>query len=244
MRLGQSLVFVLNETVAFFRRAWWLAIVTALPDLTYLAMSRFPMPWGASANIWIVSALMALTIVALTYWVVRFIALEHNVSAAIEVNRHSARTFVPYALTALVWIWLSMSLASTTGGPAGLVLRLAPELLIFVAPWAMTAPSGSTVIGPIRSVKLVAPHLGLAIGLLFVVMLINALLAYAIILLGWSWASRAPSSFMSNLSVMSTIAQAVVEVIFNVTFVAATYALALRTGVKVNEAAGLSAVFE
>ncbi|MXO61159.1 hypothetical protein GRI89_16570 [Altererythrobacter salegens] len=235
---------MLDETGAFFRRAWWLAITSALPGLASYAMWRLPMPWDNSAGVRIVNAMTAFAVVALTYWVVRFIALEHDLRAALGVDRNSVRTFLPYAVTAFSIIWLSLTVSTMIGNMAGTTLRLLPEFLFFLAPWAMTAPSRSNVIGPVRSVKLVAPHLGWAIGLLFAVLLLNTILVFGVGFLGGRLTAGTALTFLGGFSLASTIGRAAIEVAFNVIFPVATYALALRTGVRVNEAAGLSAVFE
>jgi hypothetical protein len=233
--------FVFSETAAFLRQAWWLALAAALPNLTLYALWYFPMPWDGAANIWIAGAVLALANVALTYWVVRFIALNHDVSKALEVNGDSVRTFLPYAVVAFALIWLSVSLASIASGPIGIVLRLLPELLYFFAPWALTAPSGSAVVGPIGSLKLVAPHLGWAIGLLVLLLLLYALFA---ILLGVLLPARAALMLLNGSSLVGAIVRAMLDIIWDVAFISATCALALRTGIRVSGAERLRTVFE
>jgi hypothetical protein len=245
MRLDTGLAFVFGETVAFLRQAWWLAMAAILPNLALYVLRHVAVPWNETANLWIVSATMAIANVALTYWVIRFIALKRDVSAALEVNRASARTFLPYAVAAFCWIGLSVPLASITGGWNGFALRLSPELLYFFAPWPMTSPSGSTVIGPIRSLKLIAPHLAWAIGILALLLLVYVLFAAAIGLLA---ALLLPATailfFMNGSSLAGACARAILEVMWDVAFIAATYALALRTGIRVSGTERLRAIFE
>jgi hypothetical protein len=244
MRPNPGLAFGFSETGAFLRQAWWLAMVAALPNLTFYVTGHVPVPWNEAANIWIVSAVMALANVALTYWIIRFIALKHDVSAALEVNPDSTRTFLPYAVAAFSLLCLSVPLASIVGGWKGIALRLSPDLLYFCAPWAMTAPSGSVVIGPIRSLKLVAPHLIWAVGVLVLMLLLYALFGVVVGLLGGLLLPTPAMLVLMGSSAVSAVARAILEIIWDVSFVAATYSLALRTGVRVSGVERLHAVFE
>ena len=246
MRTETGLAFIFGETFAFFRRAWWLAGVAALPALVAYALPRVPVPGNGSANSWIISGLAALAYVALSYWVMRFIALRHNVSSALEVNLDSARTFLPYGAFAFALLWLTAALASSIGGLPARMLQFVPLLVLYLlAPWGMTAPSGSTVVGPMRSLKLLVPHLGWAIGVYVLLLFAVVLLFVGVGLLGGLLLPAPVAiSIFAPESLAVAIIRAVADAIGDVSLIAATYALTLRTGVRVSGAADLRAVFE
>jgi hypothetical protein len=202
------------------------------------------MPWEMAANLWIINAFTALAYVALGYWVIRFIALGRNVSAALEVNLDSARTYLPYGTVVFLFVWLSAPLAVLSGSlTTAILLRFSPLVLYFLAPWGMTAPSGSTVIGPVKSLKLVMPHVGWAIGVLVLLLLSLVLFGAGIGLIA-GLLLPAPVLMSGSVSLPAALVRGVAEAVGDVSLIVATYALALRTGVRVSGPADLRAIFE
>lgn len=108
----------------------------------------------------------------------------------------------------------------------------------------MTAPSGSTVIGPLRALALVVPHFFWAIAFYVMVFLISGIpsAAFVFVVLKIIPADAVGSFDLHSLA--KAIAQVIISIPLNVSLIVATYAVALRTGVRVNDVGDLRAVFE
>lgn len=239
MRFGNAVAFAYRESWAFVRRGWWLALVPPLPFLAYvLSVNTMPQIQTEPAWWWLANGLGAVLQAALAYPVIRFIALRHDFAAAIAVNPDSARTFAPYLAAMSVLNITLMSISNHTG-PWTWVGMMALGLVVSVllSAWSVTAPSGATVMGPIRSIRLVGPHLPWALifqilALLPVVLLQGAglvlvlRLSPALVIQGWP------------------VADALLTAYANLLELVALFVIAHRAGVRVSEDRRLAAVFD
>jgi len=245
MRFARGLSFVFNESLAFFRKGWWLALLAVLPVPAYsLVAARVPR--GEDARIlWASVVLAAMMQAALPYCIVRFVALRHDFRSAISINRKSMRTFAPY-LAVMVPLDLALIAApmyfagvwTSVGEFVGVVL-----FLPLLSPWSVTAPSGSTVIGPIQSTRLVLPHLWWAALLIIAVFLPIAILqvvanSFLYVLSG------AQSSAQSGLNVLPVSVGVFFNACSNLAFAVALFVIAYKAGVRVSEDKTLASVFE
>jgi len=143
MRFGEGLAFTYRESWAFIRKAWWLVPVPIIPILLFsLAEIHELVPLeNLEMAGYLVTAIDAAFQTASTYWVMRFLALERSVSAAISVNRQSAASFAPY-LVCMSLIWLGIGLAGNAGVLGYFLLWLTTSIIICMfAPWSVMAPS-------------------------------------------------------------------------------------------------------
>lgn len=245
MRFGRGLVFVFDESWAFIRRAWWLAIVPTFPWLAYELFADLLPSTYLDPAYWSAAVLSAIVYTAATYWVMRFIALEHDLAAALTIDRNSARTFAPYfavvtAVGIVLEAWAYFYSSDWVLIAQGVIWLI---LVSLVAPWTVTAPSGSTVIGPLRSAVLVTPSLPWAIALLIILLIPISLV---------SWAALEAVFALAELSVrgtslnekISAVAQALIEAYSNVVLLVALFVIAHRAGVRVNPTRQLAAVFD
>ena len=233
-----------RESWAFFRAGWWLALLPPLPTAVYsIAADRLPPDW-VDVGEWVSLGLGAALQAALPYCVLRFIALEHDLAAAVSVNRASVRTFAPYFGATLALTLASLVLTTFSADLlvlAALALFNATVLLLLSA-WAVTAPSGSTLLGPLRSAGLVLPHVVWALGLCSVAALPVALLQVAAISVG--------AVIVSPLVEQSSygVATATVEMLFggiaDLIFIVIMFLIADRAGVRIGPDRTLAGEFE
>lgn len=237
MRFGSGLAFVYDETWAFIRRAWWLALVPLLP-LTLGSLTLFdasqPLRWDPA--LWGALFLSAILKAALPYWVMRFIALNHDVAAAVTVNRDSARTFAPYLAT-MTALNLVLLIGTTFGDDEAFTVGFGLGSLFvlpLLSPWSVTAPSGAAVIGPAQSIRLVLPHLFWAITFMVVVLIPATLLELVSVAL----AER------SALPLLVSLVQSAFNAILDVLFTVALFAIALKAGLRIGADRSVAAVFD
>lgn len=238
MRFGRSLVFVYEESWAFILRGWWLVILLSLASAApALAEAIIPQGWDG-ATLWSALGLAAVLRAALAYVVMRFIALGHDFAAAVSVNGASARTFAPY----LVAMSLFNVLTTGAGYYADTGTSLAIAILVLfvlplLSPWSVTAPSGSTVIGPIRSIRLVLPHIFWAAAFTFVAvipLLLVQTAADALLFLSYG--------ALENYA--PPIADALVWTVGDLITLAALFVVARRAGVRIGADRTLASVFD
>jgi len=244
VRFGRGVAFVFEESLAFVEKAWLLALLLSVPSFI-LGLSDLVTPGAAVQERLIAfqaasSAANVLTI----YWVIRFQALKHNLAEAIRINRASAKTFAPFAL--FMWLFgFSAGVLLMQGAQAVLALALIPGLILLaaLALWIVTAPSGATVIGPLRSARIMTPHLLWSGAFLLVIQAIIAiadhLLANAINAL-----NDAAGSMLPLMIALMTIKNAVMGLAYNTAFGTAIFVIAHRAGMRVDSQPGLAAIFE
>jgi hypothetical protein len=173
MRFGEGFTFTYTKSLAFMRKAWWLAPVPIIPILTYsMATIHKVLPEDHSAAAYYpVLMLDQILWVASTYWVMGFLTLDEDVVEAVSVNAASAKSFAPY-LARVSAIWILFGVAIDTGLIGNLLYSVTVWLFACLfAPWAVMAPSGSTAIGPVRCTKAALPGLPWAFVFCAVVML-------------------------------------------------------------------------
>jgi len=245
MRFADGLAFVFRESWAFFRKGWWIAIIPSLPVPVYrLVAAWLPTQWD-DTFFWASLGLAASLQAALTYCVVRFVALRHDFAAAMSVNRASMLTFAPY-LAAIASLNLVLSVAQmySVGLWASLALLAVVLLLLpLLSPWTVTAPSGSTVIGPIQSISLVLPYsLWAAIFVLVAllpVMVLQIISNFSLYLL-----SGAQLSEQTQPNVLPIAVDTLFSAYNGLIFIIALFVVAHRAGVRVSEDRTLTSVFE
>jgi hypothetical protein len=246
MRFGQGLAFAFSEIWALLEKGWWLALLPPLPLLVYSTSAEaVPQDWH-EVILWSTLVGMAALQAATPYWVMRFMALNHDFAAALSVDRDSARTFAPYFATAA-----SLNLAFLAGAtflaedePTSAVLA-ATALIVFLllSPWSLTAPSGSTVIGPFRSARLVMPHLLWAVAFAALVLIPFALVEFvasgALLALPHTQiAGQSPSALASyGLT-------AIFSALTDLALVVSMFIVAHRAGVRISAGSNLTAVFD
>jgi len=245
MRFARGLAFVFRESWAFLRNGWWVAIIPSLPIPAYrLTAEWLPTNWDDAA-FWGSRALAASLPAALAYCVVRFVALQHDFAAALSVNRASVRTFLPY-LAVMTLINFGVSVAPIYSADIGTFLAsLVVGLLVLplLSPWTITAPSGSTVIGPVQSTKLVLPHLlWAAVFMLAVLIPIGVLQTFSNFSL--YLLSGAPLSEQTQPNVLPIAIDALFNAYGELIFIIAQFVIALRAGVRVSQERTLTSVFE
>ena len=243
MRFGSGLAFVYDETWAFIRRAWWLALIPSLPLAGFLVLADLGSPkvWER-ASFWCAVGLAAVLQAVLPYCLMRFIVLRHDLAAAVSVNRASARTYGPY-LAAMVALDLFARGGTALGQPLAAIaiiawLFLYPSLSL----WSVTAPSGSTVIGPIRSVRMVLPHLLWAFAFLICVLVPLGLLQ-TVSNLALDRLLGSPGE-NSSYPVVVAVSDILFHAASDLLAIAAQFVVAHKAGMRVSEDRSLAAVFD
>lgn len=243
MGFATALPFVFRESWAFFRVGWWIVLLPAgLAGVGALVLERFPD--RIDAAIWIGAALYAIWLAALPYWVLRFIALEHDLTAAISINRASARTFAPFFYATLALALVSPIVGEVTGDPlawAAVVLFNLVVILLLSA-WALTAPSGSRIIGPVQSARLVLPHLLWALALAMIVIVPVALLQFIVDAFLFDIGTRLAAAPFYDLA--GLIAGLAVGAVLDMALIVILFVVAYRAGVRIGGDGTLSNVFE
>jgi hypothetical protein len=238
---GDGLNLCVRYTIAFVRKAWWLALMPVTPALLYdFAQVHGIMAWHDYVKfVPYMQFFSTVLSVSATYWVIRFLVLDQSVSAALSVNRQSLSTFAPYAAVfSILWFVVSLLMdAGLSAGAMALVWLIVLCFEVLFAPWSVAAPSGSRSIGPVVSLRHGRKTLVWGVALLLVV--------------------RTPFDIASQLLVGLDVAQegnvgmqsatlasiALVESIGLVAWCAAVFVIASRAGVRVNTSRGIEDVF-
>jgi hypothetical protein len=245
MGFGQGLAFIFNESWAFVRKAWWLALLPSIvPFLSYSAASPFLSESHQEAALWSMLVLRAMLQTMGLYWVLRFLALAHDLAAALAINRSSFRTFLPYFVTISALNFAMLATSRLNAGAAWLTLVVfALFAYPLLSPWSVTAPSGTTVIGPVRSARLVLPHIFWALALLFV-----AAVPIPLLQLGADAAINAvpemPLGKLSSRVLAGAFLQAVVAAYSDLVVAVALFVIAHKAGVRISDESRLAATFE
>jgi hypothetical protein len=245
MGFGQGLTFIFNESWAFVRKAWWLALIPSIvPFLSYSAASPFLSASHQEAALWSRLVLRATLQTIELYWVLRFLALDHDLAAALAINRSSFRTFLPYFVTISA---LNLAILATNSLNVSLAWLTLAIFALFAFPllsaWSVTAPSGTTVIGPVRSARLVLPHILWAVALLFV-----AAVPIPLLQLAADAAINAmpemPLGKLSSRVLAAAFLQAMVAAYSDLVVAVALFVIAHKAGVRISDESRLAATFE
>jgi hypothetical protein len=243
MRFGSGLIFVYDETWEFIRRAWWVALMPSAPLVAaFFVLSDAPsQPLWQTAAFWCVLALTAVLQAALPYCVIRFLALKHDLAGALSVNRASARTYAPYlaALTAFNLVGL---IGASYGRSFTVAFALASLALFpLLSLWTVTAPSGATVIGPLRSARTALPHLPWALAFLITAFVpLGLLQAAAGAALGRLAHPLTDPSNSAAIQATETVFNAAAELLF----IVAQFVVAQKAGMRVGADRSVAAVFD
>ncbi|KRA80541.1 hypothetical protein [Altererythrobacter sp. Root672] len=245
MNLGQGLAFVFSESWAFWRKGWWLALIPTLPMTVYdFFASQIP---DASADLayWSQIVAEAMLTVAVGYPVIRFIALNRDMTEALTISRASARTFAPYLISmTLIEVALAAWSDHDVSGKATLAQAIVAVLLVILtAPWSVTAPSGSTVVGPTRSATLTAPSLFWAILLMTIAFIPISLVGLVTGLL----VAKLPDIEIGAYALSNLASLAAFTVTLSFALVmscAVAFAVGHRVGVRIDRTDKLAAHFE
>jgi hypothetical protein len=232
MTFSASLIFVYRELAIFVRRLWWIVLFLVIPDLIAIALAALPgsegwAVWRSDAVVYSWYFLALLLQLPVIYVLVRFLALQGDGESAISFNTASLRTFAPFALFWLASRFaLSFGREATEWGVWWLVLDLL--LMMLLALWTVSAPSGRNVISPLASARAVAPRLIWSTGFLIVALLPLALFGWVKSAAGrmdWAEAEWAEPIFYG----LDTVYLAADTLIF----FAAIYAIARHAGLEV-----------
>jgi hypothetical protein len=159
MHFGRGLAFVFDESGAFLRKAWWLAILAGLP----FALSEM-VRWGDVApgiQPYLIADLSSVLLDTYLFLVVvRFVAGRQPFGSATAVDAATLRRFGPYALFSIVVgaAQYYVYLVDESARAYWLITAVAVALGALLAPWAVASALGMVRHGPRRSIRMAAPH--------------------------------------------------------------------------------------
>lgn len=96
-----SFQFIVSESGAFIQKMWWLVPAPIASGLLYDLSWSFDLLQPTTSELaYTTSTILDSTLLAAsTYWTIRFLALGHDVNAALSINWASAKTFLPFLAT-------------------------------------------------------------------------------------------------------------------------------------------------
>jgi hypothetical protein len=244
MTLGDGIALSIRSTIAFMRKAWWLALVPVLPRFFYalaemhgLVSSKYLAQFGLSHL-----AVSAVLEVMAMYWVIRFLALDQGILAALSMNRRSISTFAPYAVIfSVYWFFVNLTISAALEGRAIGVLIVVFLSICTIeclfAPWSVAAPSGSKLIGPIVSMRYGKKNLFWGVALLSVVQMPFGLVSNV---LENIYHTGGRNIWIQSMALALDL---IVDAIGLVAWCAVVFVIAWRSGVRINNTRGLEDIF-
>ena len=215
----------------FFSRAWWLVILLGFPEFLTLVVPVVPKAlgwpvWQLHGLQYAVSLAAALLELAVFYTFMRFLAFAGDLRSALNLNRGSARTFGSFTLAYLAFSALATAMRFELDANAWW-LPIEVILALLFAPWAVSAPGGGKVVGPLAAVRagisnLIWSTAFLLTALLPIIVATALMFAVAWLTLESEWAGW----LYHGVDLALTCAQ-------NLIFYAALYVIALHAGLRI-----------
>jgi hypothetical protein len=237
MTLGDGIALSIRSTIAFMRKAWWLALVPVLPRFFYalaemhgLVSSKYLAQFGLS-----LLAVSAVLEVMAMYWVIRFLALNQGILAALSMNRRSISTFAPYAVIfSVYWFFVNLAISASLEGRAIGVLIVVLLSICTIdslfAPWSVAAPSGV-------SMRYGKKNLFWGVALLSVVQVPFGLVSNV---LENFYHTGGRNIWIQSMTLALDL---IVDAIGLVAWCAVVFVIAWRSGVRINNTRGLEDIF-
>ncbi len=157
MTFFQEVGLVYRSSWDFIRAGWFLAALVVLPWVASEILGQLPSLQGSGARwIWIGFGILTwIAAVPIFYANIRFLSASGGMKQALAINKASIRTFWPFAIFMIVLEPVTFFALFLMGQTllADVLAALQGLLLLSLALWAVSAPSGGNVISPLQSIK-------------------------------------------------------------------------------------------